>query len=45
MPMLILLYELSLNNVKTAQSSMYLLLQVYMDPLVAPTTPLPRLLY
>ena len=41
---LILSYETSLNNLKTAQLSMYLLLQVFMEALVEPTMPLPRLL-
>ena len=45
MPMLILLNEPSLNNVKTAQLSMYLLLQVCMETLAKQTTPLARLLY
>ena len=44
MPMLILLNEPSLNNVKTAQLSMYLLLQVCMETLAKPTMPLARLL-
>jgi hypothetical protein len=42
---LILLYEPSLNNVKIAQLLTYLLLQVFMEALVEPTMPLPRLLY
>ena len=39
-PHFILLYEPSLSNLKTAQSSMYLLLQVCMEALVEPTMPL-----